>query len=174
MPLPGREQTFAFANCRELLQKLDREIDRYREVIGRSEHELGALVKQVDQLRDSAFNASVTAWHLADWVFNDMTEEQRKGLRFTTLGDLQAHVRTNCQALYLCRHVATASKHWAVDKHPDPDVQVMVTCDDEVGWIVYFAHGGNKVAADQVFEEALSFWTGFIYQYHIAKEPDVT
>jgi hypothetical protein len=32
MPLPGREQTFALENCRDLLSKLEREIERYRAI----------------------------------------------------------------------------------------------------------------------------------------------
>jgi hypothetical protein len=87
MALPSREQTFAFADCRELLEKLDREINRHQEVAGRDELEPGALVNLVDQLKDSAFNASVTAWHLCDWVFNDMTPEQRQKLGFAKLGE---------------------------------------------------------------------------------------
>jgi hypothetical protein len=70
------------------------------------------LLKLVHQLKDSAFNAAVTAWHLCDWVFNDMTPEQRAKLNFRNLADLQEHVRENCRALYLCRQAATASKHW--------------------------------------------------------------
>jgi hypothetical protein len=66
MPLPGRDQTFAFEDCREVLKKLEREIDRYLEVVGRDEQEPEALLKLVDQLRDSAFNAAVTAWHLCE------------------------------------------------------------------------------------------------------------
>lgn len=40
MPLPSREQTFAFQDCREMLDKLHRELDRYREVAGHDETEL--------------------------------------------------------------------------------------------------------------------------------------
>jgi hypothetical protein len=168
MALPSREQTFAFAHCRELLEKLDRENDRYREVAGRDEVlEPEALVKLVDQLKDSAYNASVTAWHLCDWVFNDMTPEQRQNLSFEKLSDLQEHVRQACRALYLCRQAATASKHWIVNQHCDPNVQVIVT--GETGWTIYFVDGGRKIPADQVFDEALAFWTGFIYQNDIAK-----
>ena len=48
MALPSREETFAFADCRELLEKLDREINRHQEVAGRDELEPGALVNLVD------------------------------------------------------------------------------------------------------------------------------
>ena len=140
MPLPSRDQTFAFEDCRELLRKLEREIDRYLEVVGRDEQEPEALLKLVDQLRDSAFNAAVTAWHLCDWVFNDMTPEQRQRLGFTSLSDLQKHVRETCRALYLCRQAATASKHWKVNSHPDPDVEVVVW-HDETGWTIHFVDG---------------------------------
>jgi hypothetical protein len=167
MALPGREQTFAFANCRELLEKLDRELDRYREVVGRDElSEPDALLRLVDQLKDSAFNASVTAWHLCDWVFNDMTPEQRQKLNFAKLVDLQEHARTRCRALHLCRQAATASKHWIVNQHADPRVQVVVT--GETGWTIYFVDDGKKVPAEQVFAGARSFWTDFIYTHRIA------
>lgn len=170
MALLSREQTFGFADCRELLEKLNRELDRYHGVAGRDELESEALMNLVDQLKDSAFNASVTAWHLCDWVFNDMTPEQRKKLGFAKLRDLQNHARKACRALHLCRQAATASKHWTVSDNPDHAVRVTVACELETGWMVYFVHDGTKIGAEQVFTEALSFWTGFIYEYGIAKE----
>jgi hypothetical protein len=172
MVLPSRKQTFAFADCRELLEKLDREIDRYQEVAGRKEREPAALVKLVDQLKDSAFNASVTAWHLCDWVFNDMTPDKRQELGFKDLHDLQDYVRKHCRALHLCRQAATASKHWTVNQHHDPNVHVLVTCYNNVGWIIYFVHNGEKLGADQVFREALTFWTEFTFQHEIRKAHD--
>jgi hypothetical protein len=168
MPLPSRAQTFAFEDCRELLNKLEREIDRYQEVAGRDEKEPEALLKLVDQLKDSAFNAAVTAWQLCDWVFNDMTPGQHQKLGFSGLGDLQKYVRENCRALYLCRHTATASKHWEVDKHPDPDVGVVVW-HNGTGWIIDFVDKGREQPAYVVFELALAFWTGFIRDHGIAK-----
>jgi hypothetical protein len=51
-----------------------------------------------------AFNAAVTAWHICDWVFNDMPLEQRKKLRFKNIGKLQDHAKKQCRALYLCRY----------------------------------------------------------------------
>jgi hypothetical protein len=93
MPLPNRQPTF-YENCGDLLEKLKRETDRYRSIVG------GDIV---EELKDIAFNASVTAWQLGDWVFNDMTDEQRKRLGFKDIEALQEHARTNCRALYLCR-----------------------------------------------------------------------
>jgi hypothetical protein len=75
MPLSNRQQTF-YANCGDLLEKLKREIARYRSIVG------GTVV---EELKDIAYNASVTAWQLGDWVFNDMTDEQRTRLGFNDL-----------------------------------------------------------------------------------------
>jgi hypothetical protein len=171
MALPSRAQTFALENCRDLVQKLSREIDRYREVAGNDEeHDWDALIRVVNQLNDSAFNAAVTAWHLCDWVFNDMTPEQHKKFGFKTLSDLQNYARNKCRELHLCRQAATASKHWTVAQHPDPNVQVIVT--GETGWTIYFVDQGKKIPADQVFEMALSFWNEFIYSHGIGKALD--
>ena len=104
MPLPSRQQTFAYKSCRDLLEKLRREVVRYRLIAGRDD-------ANVEELKDVAFNASVTAWHLSDWVFNDLTEEQRKRFGFKDIQDLQEHARKSCRALHLCRYAATASKH---------------------------------------------------------------
>ena len=168
MALPSRDQTFAFEDCRELREKLCREIDRYREVAGRDEADPDAMIRLVDQLKDSAFNAAVTAWHLCDWVFKDMLLDQRYKLNFPKLIDLQNHARRNCRALHLCRQAATASKHWIVDDYYDPDVQVVVA-HDEVGWVVYFVDRGQEKAADAVFDMALAFWTEFIRDHGICE-----
>jgi hypothetical protein len=149
MPLPNRQQTF-FENCRDLLEKLDREIDRYRSVVGGDGH------VHVEELKDIAFNASVTAWHLGDWTFNDMTAEQRKKLGFKDTQALQDYARTNCRALHLCRHVATASKHWRVTQYCDPNVQTVVTYVD--GWRVIFVGNNKEIAADQVFPRTPRPW----------------
>jgi hypothetical protein len=159
MPLPNRQQTF-YENCRDLLEKLDREIDRYRLIAGGDDHEV------VEELKGIAFNASVTAWQLGEWVFNDMTAEQRNRLRFKGIKALQKHART-CRAVYLCQHAATASKHWLVTQHHDPNVQTVIT--HENGWRVFFVDNNKRTAADQVFDEALNFWTNFIYGNGIAK-----
>jgi hypothetical protein len=169
MALPSRDQTFAYENCRDLVEKLDREIDRYSEVAGTDDTGANVLTL-VHQLMDSAFNASVTAWHICDWVFNDLPLEQRKKLGFKKRSDLQRHARTQCRALHLCQHAANASKHWQVTDYPDPTVQVIVTGDE--GWAIYFVDKGKKLPAAQVFTAARDFWDQFIRENHIPKALD--
>jgi len=168
MPLLGRHQTFALENCRDLLAKLEREIDRYKTVEGRDDDEPAAIYDLVNDLKDSAFNTAVTAEQMSDWVYNDMTAEQRQKLGFKTLLDLQLHVREKCRALYLCRHAATASKHWEVSKFPDPEVKVEVWHDDN-GWTSHFIDAGKATPALLVFEQAFAFWDDFIRRHGIGK-----
>src|SRR5262245_51504026 len=115
MPLPGRPQTFALETCRDMLEKLDREASRFE-----------AADNQSDRA-DHAFNAAVTAWQVCDWVFRDLTQHQRAHLKLKTLTQLQARSRVDCRELHLCRIIATASKHWEVDKFPDATIGAMVT-----------------------------------------------
>jgi hypothetical protein len=161
MALPSRDQTFAFEHSRDLLDKLVREIGRYREVDGNDEVlEPAETLTLVDQLKDSAFNAAVTAWHLCDWVFNDLPPARRQKLELTELPALQNFARTECRALHLCRQAATASKHWHVRNYPDPTVRIVVT--GETGWTIYFVDGEIKIAAVEVFQSAYDFWKRFV------------
>jgi hypothetical protein len=172
MALPGREKTFAYENCRDLLLKLKREIDRFG--VARADG-------SIEDMKDTAFNACVTAWHLCDWVFNDLTQAQQDALNIHSLPELWAHAR-ECRALHLCRQVATASKHWEITKYRDPDVAVIVTATPSPppkpdpamppvymdGWWIYFVDGPDKRDASDIFAQALDFWTQFIYQNGVA------
>jgi hypothetical protein len=105
MAFPGRPQTFALENCRDLLNKLKREIERF-----------SAAGNNIETRKDFAFNAAVTAWHLCDWVFEDMTEAHCDKFNIHSRKQMQDYARTQCRALHLCRQVATASKHYTVAK----------------------------------------------------------
>jgi hypothetical protein len=66
MALPGRDKTFALENCRDLLRKLEREIERFT-----------AARDDVEGRIDHAFNIVVTAWHLcATGCFGDLKNLQ--------------------------------------------------------------------------------------------------
>jgi hypothetical protein len=155
MPLPGRDKTFAFENCRSMLDKLKREIDRYTRVEG----------SDVEAMKDLAFNIAVTGWHLCDWVFMDLTPQQRDGLNIHSLAQMREHALT-CRALHVFRQVATASKHWAISNRPDPSVTAVVAAIPD--WRIWFEDDQGVLPATTAFEQALSFWTGFIYQNAIA------
>ena len=116
-----------------------------------------------------------------------MTDEQKSNLQIASLPDLQARAR-ECRALHLCRQAATASKHWKVTSHPDQNVAVIVTANaivDDTGepvahvpiyttpsWYLYFVDGPNILMAEDVFDDALTFWTQFIYPNGIARDDE--
>ena len=166
MAFPSRPRTFKLENCRDLYNKLQREIDRF------TGDRTNPLV-----LADHAFNVVVTAWHLCDWVFADLTPELKSKLQIKTLADLQSQAR-KCRALHLCQQAANASKHWAVEqKYRDPNVDVIVAIapvrkPEDIHappkFEGYFKDGPDFIEAEKVFNEALNFWTQFIYQNEIA------
>jgi hypothetical protein len=160
MPLPSRDKTFALESCRDLLNKLEREIERFRAASNNND---------VASMADIAFNASVTAWHLCDWVYGDMTPEQRTGLNVLKLSDLWNIALAN-RALHLCRQIATASKHWEVTQHPDVTVGTAVSASPE--WRIHFIDRDKWIDALDVFEEAFDFWTRFIYPNNIRARID--
>jgi hypothetical protein len=109
-----------------------------------------------------------------------MTEAHCDKFNIHSRKQMQDYARTQCRALHLCRQVATASKHYTVDKFPDPDVGVIVTLNSipepaplkfhvAAACFVYFVDGDRKREAEDVFDEALRFWTELIYGNQIAK-----
>ena len=62
--------TFGFENCVDLVWKLDWEIARL----------LHATPHDVIDMKCFAFNAASTAWHLTEWVYENMTPAQRSQL----------------------------------------------------------------------------------------------
>lgn len=188
---PSREKTFGLNNCRDLLRKLEWEIDNYEKT----------PPQDLESLSFHAFNAAVTAWHIVDWVWADMTEEQRQSvarawgitLSQTTsksINQFAGTVRQKNRAINLCREIAIASKHVVNERNPDPAVNTtasattatvvtiggdaVVTSDgSEVvttpTWALKVIDGGNTRPVLAVFKEALDYWTKFIDERGIAK-----
>jgi hypothetical protein len=162
----SREKTFKLENCRDLFNKLEREIKRFKQ----NPKDLFARV-------DHAFNVVVTAWHMCDWVCADLTADQKSKLNIKDRKNMQAVAR-QCRALYLCEQAATASKHWAVYKeYRDPNVSTIVSIapvrkPEDVHaptvFEVFFKDEENVIPAEKVFDDALEFWRHFIYQNQIA------
>jgi len=172
MAIPARPQTFGMETCRDVIEKLRWEIEQLRSA---SPHDAESQIH-------ICYNAAVTAWQIADWVFLDMTEDQRNKLCLRSLSDLQAYVREQCRAIYLCRHLATASKHGIVERHSDSSVNATTSAadhpieyDDESilitppTWSMKILDQGKPLPAIVVFELALNYWTQFVYTHRIAE-----
>jgi hypothetical protein len=162
MALPGQQQTFAIDSCRDMLDKLRWEIEQ-----------LKLASDDVQPVQYGCYNAAVTAWQLADWVYAEATTEQRKTLKIKTLGELQEKARSECRELYLCYYLANASKHREVTLFIDPSINagVEATSDEIPTWEAFVDDGGQKRPATEVFIFVLHYWTGIIYQNGIAIGP---
>jgi hypothetical protein len=180
MPIPSREKTFALENCHDLLRKLEWELEGLK---NESPHDL-------DGLAFRSFNAAVTAWHLADWVWKDMTQEQRDDVaaeweeQLKDEGNFKYALRHKDRTVALCREIATASKHVEVTRSPDPSVETIVSAVVQeprpgasgatiVGtptiWVLAVNDNGQKRYIPEVIEAALDFWTRFIHRHGIAR-----
>ncbi len=113
MPIPARLQVFGLASSRDVLQKLEWEIERYKSAP--SEDAAASI--------HIAFNIAVTAWRMCDRIDRDLTTEQRSLLGVAGLSQLKKKSISESRVVEICRLLATASKHVEVDKYPDPGVQ---------------------------------------------------
>ncbi len=180
MSLPSREKTFGLENCRDLLRKLEWEMEGLK----------AASPNDPDDLAFHAFNAAVTVWHIGDWVWNDMTQEHRDALAdewgkpLNVNGNFLSAVRQENREIGLCREIATASKHVEVSQSPDLTVDTVVSAGPATAitvatngvpeapspiWALKVLDRGQRRSILEVLEGALAFWTEFIYQRGIAR-----
>lgn len=173
MALPGVPRTFALENCRDVLDKLMWEIEGFQK---ESPQDVAALAYR-------AFNGAVTAWHVLDWIWHDLTDEQRAALDVEKLIDLQNLARRQCRALHLCRQVATASKHRVITAYPDTNVNTAVSAKSMPPpkaakgmisvippvWRVKIIDGNVQTDAIDVLTSASSYLTEMIYGHQIAQ-----
>lgn len=117
------KQTFDLHSCRDMLNKLEREMKRLREA------------KKRTDVADHAFNAAMTAWQLTDWVARDLWIERKRPRSQDTPPDmtrdlpvdgddpkqmakaLKKYVKEKCPELAICQTFANASKHATPVKH---------------------------------------------------------
>jgi len=182
MAIPSQKKTFGLETCRDLLEKLTWE---YQELTRTPPHDVTALIYR-------AFNGFVTAFHIADWVWEAMTETQRDRLRaewdvpLLNKSDFVGELRRRERCFALCREIATASKHFVVNQTPDDTVDAvtsltvsLVTAGGEpvttnegepVGVfkaILKVIDGEQERFAVDVLEILLYFWSEFIYERDI-------
>jgi hypothetical protein len=158
MTRPGELQTFSFENSVDLVRKLDWKIVRI----------LHATPRDIIDMKCFAFNAAVTAWQVTDWVFDDMTADQKQSRGISSLTDFQKLVSSECRALHLCQWTAAASKHRVVtNRYHDPKVVTAVRSAPVASghfpnWELVIIDGNIERDACDVFEEARMYWYRFL------------
>jgi hypothetical protein len=166
MAIPSRPQTFGLENCQDLLRKLEWEVEQLKV----------AKPGDPDAIAFGVFNGAVTAWHLTDWVWQDMPVEFKAQCQWTKPAEFQNYCRDRCRALHVCRQIATASKHSEVMLHPDPTVITEFSASATNALMAAFPRwkplvmdGANKQHALDTLIEALVFWSAFIVANGIAR-----
>jgi hypothetical protein len=154
MALPGVPQTFAVENAADMVNKLAWEIEGLRDET------------EIEKKLWRAFNCSVTAWHVTDWLWCERGEEQ-------SLGAFQTAMIERCPALLACKHIANASKHRGVERKPDHRFTVKVEpTDDDIGefpqaildstrsnhWKLVIGTPDGEFDAFVLFDSVRQFW----------------
>ena len=191
MKRAGKPATYGLTSSRDLLEKLEWELDRLKEASNQNPTD-------PTDLYFHAFNAAVTAWHIADWVWRDMTPDQRKKLEIDwdvnlcvndeEGGAFRGNLRKKDRDIAICREIATASKHVNITRGRDETIETVASAkttsdhDSEAAqiqvngtfvtttvWKLKVADHGNRRDLVDVFDKAFKFWVKFVNDRGIAK-----
>jgi hypothetical protein len=176
---PPPDQVFALATPAHMLMKLWWEIEQLRKSLSVQSDDTAHLHAPAYH----AFNCAVTAWHLADWVWQSTDADGRAWILSklviapsekgqTGFSTFTRTLMKRYRVLHLCRQLATGSKHKIVESYPDPDVAAREDWDVDrlrVGSAVgvpLVTYSGRLSIRDrevsrpalEVFEEAARTW----------------
>lgn len=172
------EFAFGLKSPAELIEKLEREINRLRaaEKPGSEDHKRQA---------DHAINCALTAWHISDWVF--VAGLKTSSVRANSLGNFQKQLIGECSELGIWKDLANGSKHFKIDKPEHSNVSK--TTDRKTvgggltrsltrpltrpvvrnltgGYTVLVVEvsmkDGTKMKAETLFDNTLSYWRDFM------------
>jgi hypothetical protein len=162
---PGEPQVFAIRNSRDMLAKLRWEIDELRK-------ETGYPVVY------RAFNCAITAWSLADWLWEEIGESDQ--ISFGNNTKFGAHCKSNSSALEICESLANSGKHRKRRKKQfNASIEVKTSAEvkrlrfgDRFGqpfatwkWEATVLHHKKEEKAVDVFERAYADWIQLIDKY---------
>ena len=185
MPPAPPDKVFGLAMPHHMLWKLRWEIAQLRSILGKPcQH--GAEVEPAYH----AFNCAVTAWHMADWIWQSISKEERAEvllkLHFDATGRNQDDFKTftrsmmkQYRTLHICHQIAIGSKHKIIESYSDPELAVEEQWHKEPGSIRSRIEGGLALysirlvirdgdvsrPALEVFEEAAQTWDRWLRQW---------
>ena len=191
MKRAGKPATYGLETFRDVLEKLEWE-----------QNELKAAFEQEPKdptkLYYRAFNAAVTAWHLADWVWKDMTPDQRQqletdwktklGIDDDGVGNFRRALRLKSREIAICREIATASKHVESTQGRDESIDTVasattssvrnsdgeqIQANDQfvvvTRWKLKVKDGDKRRDFIQIIDLVIEFWTEFVKKRGIGK-----
>ena len=161
------QKTFRLSDSRDILEKLQWELDT---LFCRQRHDI-----RVCQYH--AFNCAITAWHVTDWLWLDITPEVKARLEEKTqrklnrCEDFQTYVREACPSLVLCHQIANGSKHCLLEHKPDPNVSAGISGGEGYDYgNPIIMEGETPHLADKVFNTALVWFRVFLQEWNIFPE----
>ena len=152
------QKSFELRDTRDMLEKLEWELDK---LFCRQRYDIKAC-------QYHAFNCAVTAWHVTDWLWQDLTRALKAELQVKECKEFQRYVRENCPALNLCHQIANGSKHCLLEHNPDSTISTAIS--DGVGYEYgnpVIVEGNLHHQADKVFYDALFWFQAFIRDRNI-------
>ena len=156
-------ELFELRDSRDILEKLRWELAN---LYLRQRHDIAVCQYHV-------FNCAVTAWHVTDWLWQDISPALRERLKdkngkpLKKRKDFQGYVSEACPALELCRQVGNGSKHCTFA----PDISAAIT--DGEGYDYgnpIIVEGDTHHRAYNVFYEALNWFEAFLRDENIFPE----
>ena len=191
MKRAGKPATYGLETFRDLLEKLEWEQCGLK---------AASEQKPTDptELYFRAFNTAMTAWHLADWVWSDMTPAQRQQLETDWKvrlqvdsndgGAFRGELRKVNRELAICREIATASKHVEITNSRDEIIDTVASAKTSIvhnsdgeqiqingqfvlvtKWKLKVQDGDKKRDFIQIVDQAIKFWIAFIDERGIGK-----
>jgi hypothetical protein len=174
--MPDRKRV-GLNSARELLEKLDWEIDQYNQFPDSKE--------QVASYR--AFNCAITAWSICDWVWNAASNELRQQFRAASpcpqaggSEPLAALLRKESRELAICQQIANGAKHFVRATRNDPhissdrieSVSLFMSKDGQQEHVVsghaVFITDGDRIYSDLgLFGRTRDYWEQFFERYGI-------
>lgn len=184
-------KVFTLSTPQHLLGKLRWEVAGFKRAEA-SKHRLGWHLTASYH----AANCAITAWHMTDWIWQYLGEQDRRdlaealGVTPVTLPEFQAYVRNASRALNCCRDIATGSKHMKLTRPgADPDVDAKAEWGhaaakrgkaEPVGTPAsYTTHllvtdrQGTRPARE-IFEEAFTYWDAFMLRNGLIEDRSIT
>lgn len=164
---------FDFQNCRDLVEKLNRELIRFESAPNREDQ------------ADHAINFCMTAWHLIDWT---LSAGQSGALTFsltdgtepnwTDVSEYRTYLFSRCSELRFMDVIANTWKHRVINAKPNrPEISVTAssiatmadwdrlseisTLNQQFTWKL--VEGEERKAWKHVFSAVSAFWHAFVY-----------
>lgn len=152
------QKSFELRDSRDILEKLQWEL---RNLFCRQRHDINAC-------KYHAFNCAVTAWHVTDWLWYDISSELKNERQWNRCEDFQRYVRKACPALNLCYEVGRGSKHYLVERNPDSTISTVIS--DGEGYDYgnpVIVEGNTRHIAQEVFYKAKFWFEAFLLEQRI-------